>query len=107
MNVALLKFSRSVTKYVRSFGQFQLAQSQFRTGAGGKPLTWFPPEGLVELAANVSSDFLNFRKKSSFFENVHNFLAGKFLLLRRLQDNSSTSHVSKHTELGRKKRILK
>ena len=29
-------------------GALELAQQQFRTGAGGKPSTWLPPEGLVE-----------------------------------------------------------
>ena len=34
---------------VFSPADFQQAQCRFRTGAGGKPSTWFPPGGLVEL----------------------------------------------------------
>ena len=49
MNVTLLKICSFVTTNVRSFGKFQLVQCLFRTGAGGKPSTWFPPGGLVEL----------------------------------------------------------
>ena len=40
----------------------RLPASLMRTGAGGKPSIWFPPEGLVELAADISRAFLEFLK---------------------------------------------
>ena len=46
------------------FFGFQLARAApVLLEAGGKPSTWFPPEGLVELTPNVK----NFRMKSHDF----------------------------------------
>ena len=44
----LVNFTSPANQNVICHVDFQLAQQRFRTGAGGKPSTWFPPGGLVE-----------------------------------------------------------
>ena len=68
---------------VQHFFGFQLARAApVLLEAGGKPSTWFPPEGLVELTSHdrgmrmSSHDFL--MRKSKFAKNSKNVIFLKF-----------------------------